>query len=259
MSNYCYTFPEKLVRGVIIDRPNRFVANCDISGEVVRAHCPVTGSIGGFNISGLECLLSAADKSSRGKRSTTHTLEAITLWEEKDKDFQWLGINQNRVNRYVENAIGQKLLNDIPSIFNTFTANNNSLVIRREPKIGESKLDFLINNNLVIEVKTPLRNLMLNIPEHVVVSGDATVGTDRMFRQLGDISDWLTAGNSHSALLISVFLYDGLPFTVPTLHNATYANTVARLEYLNGVGLERYQLNFIIDECGVKLLRIAPY
>lgn len=258
MNDYCYTFPRKLIRGRIIDRPNRFIVNCDIGGKIVRAHCPVTGSIGGFNISGLECLLNEADIKTRDKRSTTHTLEAINLWDENDKNFQWVGINQNRVNRYVEGAIGRNLLNNIPTIFNSFITNNNSLKLKREPKIGDSKLDFLINDNLAIEVKTPLRNLMIDIPEHIVVSGDATVGTDRMFRQLGDIGDWLAAGNGHTALLMSVFLYDGLPFTIPVSHNATYGNTVALLNHLKVMGLERYQLNFSIDEYGVRLLRVAP-
>jgi len=65
------TFPSRLLRGVVLARPNRFTmtVRLDDTGEVVLAHCPVTGTLGGlglaaFDGAGVPCLVSRAGASS---------------------------------------------------------------------------------------------------------------------------------------------------------------------------------------------------
>ena len=41
--------------------------------------------------------------------------------------------------------------------------------LKREQNLGESKLDFLINNNCYMEVKSPLHYLNINIPKYLEV------------------------------------------------------------------------------------------
>ena len=41
--------------------------------------------------------------------------------------------------------------------------------IKREVKLGDSKLDFVINNNCYLEVKSPLHNLNIKIPKYIAL------------------------------------------------------------------------------------------
>lgn len=124
-------FPTKLIRGIIVSRPNRFimmVENCQ-TGIVERCHCPVTGDIGylDFNKGGIPCLLSEPIKA--GQRSTAFTVEAISLNTDsgstsstaaaaaaknkkmhKQTPLQWIGINQVKANSYVQHFLAQGCL-----------------------------------------------------------------------------------------------------------------------------------------------------
>lgn len=106
-------FAEPLVRGVIESRPNRFVMMVRHGGKLYRCHCPVTGDISSldFNRGGIACLLS---KNESAKAKTDFTVEAISLdpmaaklKDSKACDTTWIGINQNRANRYVEHFLQQ--------------------------------------------------------------------------------------------------------------------------------------------------------
>lgn len=41
-------FQNPLRYGIIRARPNRFIMNVEVDGNVVEAHCPATGRIGGL-------------------------------------------------------------------------------------------------------------------------------------------------------------------------------------------------------------------
>ena len=66
--------------------------------QVLRCHCPATGSIGGlkaadWEAAGLPCLLSCAEAG--GKRKTGFTVEAISATH----GCSWIGVNQGRANK----------------------------------------------------------------------------------------------------------------------------------------------------------------
>ena len=59
------TFPQPLIRGTIVRRPNRFIIDVDLGGQVVPCHCPTTGRIGNLVLDGLPCLLSDSHSAAR--------------------------------------------------------------------------------------------------------------------------------------------------------------------------------------------------
>ncbi|ALV45086.1 hypothetical protein MB46_05760 [Arthrobacter alpinus] len=69
-------FPEELLSGTIIRRPNRFIIDVEIDGEQVSCHCPTTGRIGNLVLDDLPCLLSL---SRNPQRKTPFTVEAISV------------------------------------------------------------------------------------------------------------------------------------------------------------------------------------
>jgi len=156
-----YVFSERLLVGVIKKRPNRFVMMVNVSGSLERVHCPCTGNIGNldFEDSNIPCLLSI-NHSKTAK--TSHTVEAISLGNPDDAEFNWIGINQNRANRIVEHFLKAGALFG----FKTKTSSrkrklgDDDIVVKREVKIGSSRIDFQVDFKGVrylIEVKTPLQ------------------------------------------------------------------------------------------------------
>jgi sugar fermentation stimulation protein A len=94
-----YIFAKPLVEGLIKSRPNRFIMVVDIKGIQVRCHCPSTGRIGGLEFRNIPCLLSESDGNSR---KTRFTVEAFSLDPKSKRSKSWIGINQGRVNAFIE-------------------------------------------------------------------------------------------------------------------------------------------------------------
>jgi len=127
-----YAFSPELVEGLIVKRKNRFIFVVEIDDVAYECHCPVTGSIGNIVFNAIPCPLS---KSQGAGRKTPYTVEAISLDAPSAENKTWVGINQNLVNRYVENAFRSGLFADVVDRGDT---------ILREQVLGNSKLDFRI-------------------------------------------------------------------------------------------------------------------
>jgi sugar fermentation stimulation protein A len=229
-----YKFDRFLERGVIISHPNRFIMMVKKEGATIVCHCPSTGKIGSVVFDGVPCLLSS---SSSVKRKTTHTVEAISINGAKS----WIGINQNAVNRYIEHFFRIGALSGIVP---------NGHVILREQKIGDSKLDFRIENTYV-EVKTPLQFLALS--ESDQPSGMKCVNSvERFVRHVAELAQ--RCRKNENALMLVCFIYDAPIFTPParTEQNKIIGDAVR--QSLN-VGVKIWQANMSIDLGGVKLLK----
>ena len=156
-------FPEPLREGVILARPNRFIMDVDFGTSdegsapsgIVRCHCPAVSRIGGLDLAGRPCLVS---DSRNPKRKMPLTVEAFSLQRPDDPDKRWIGINQNASNRYVEHFLREGAFAAITGPVRT---------VRREVPLGDSRLDFLVNDDLYLEVKTPLVQMQTDIPPYV--------------------------------------------------------------------------------------------
>jgi sugar fermentation stimulation protein A len=229
-----YRFQNSLREGVVLSRPNRFVMIVRAGGRTIRCHCPTTGRLGDVEPSGIRCLYSA---SSRPSRKTSFTVEAISIDDQLKKS--WIGINQTAANRYVEFFIRNGQLSKMATG-----------EVKREVKLGRSRIDFLVGNTFV-EVKTPLIVLPLSVAAKRAKRSRFN-SFDRLIRHMGELSKSLSSGRR--AVMAMCYLYDAKPFRPPALDRTnSRILTAARLAQQSGV--ETWQVNLRVDRKGVTLIR----
>jgi sugar fermentation stimulation protein A len=132
-------FPSRLIRGVLVQRYKRFLADVRLeSGEIVTAHCTNTGSMLGCNEPGSAVYLSKSPNKGRKLAFT---------WEMIQVDRAWVGINTLHPNRLVAEAIEAGAITELRGY----------TTIRREVKVGaHSRLDLCLEGNrgcCFVEVK----------------------------------------------------------------------------------------------------------
>eukprot|EP00127_Corallochytrium_limacisporum_P000231 Clim_evm48s7 gene=Clim_evmTU48s7 len=166
-----YTYPQKLITGTVVDRPNRFVMNVILDENTderklaessrgdwklsrkktkptpVRCHCPNTGRISSIEFSGERVLV--LDCGERDTAKTRYTVEAFALKDDLGPVPKWIGINQNRSNRIMECLLKGNALEALVGGMVTS--------VRREVMVADSscRFDFLVNGDHLLEVKTP--------------------------------------------------------------------------------------------------------
>ncbi|MGI3225039.1 DNA/RNA nuclease SfsA [Streptomyces sp. GTA36] len=232
-------FPAPLVEATVVRRPNRFIVEVEVAGDVVACHCPTTGRIGNLVLDGLPCLLSRADNPAR---KTPYTVEAVSVTVPGAGEMAWIGINQNAVNRYVEQALAHHLLPDIAT----------PAEVSREQTLGASRLDFLLDDATYVEVKTPLENLQVPLGDHVKTRPvKPMASTDRFVKHIGELGASLAA--HQRAVLLVCFQYDNPGFEVlkSTRHETVKAEVAKAVES----GVEIWQINFHLDQTGVRVQR----
>jgi len=131
-------FPSKLVRGILIQRYKRFLADVELEdGTVVVAHCTNSGSMKTCIEEGAPVYLSPAKDP---KRKTKYTWEMIYI------NNAWIGVNTLVPNKLAFDAIVE---NQIPKLVGYTT-------VKREVKFGDSRFDIYCENDskkCFVEVK----------------------------------------------------------------------------------------------------------
>jgi sugar fermentation stimulation protein A len=239
MSTERYTFKEALVEGSIISRPNRFIMNVLIDGEVRRCHCPTTGRIGDITFRDVPCLV---EKSKDSDRSTWGTVEALSLDPSESAERSWIGIDQGRANDYVSFFIGSGQMGRMLETPKT---------VRREVKMGASRIDFLIDGEIIVEVKTPLHMLKVKgHPDHSSTKGFTSF--ERTMRHFTEISDHISEGKRGIVLLC--FMYDAIRFQAPNANGRLSEEMKETVRRATFKGVENWQVNLKLDRTGVSLL-----
>ncbi|HEY3420471.1 MAG TPA: DNA/RNA nuclease SfsA [Methanomassiliicoccales archaeon] len=234
-----YRFREELVEGLITSRPNRFIMNVMLDGNDHRCHCPTTGRIGDISFRNVPCLV---EKSNDPQRSTWGTVEAFSLDPPEKPDKSWVGIDQGRANDFVSFFIGsdqmRKLLGPVKTV-------------KREVKIGDSRIDFLINGDTLVEVKTPLHMLRVKgYPDHVSTEGFTSF--ERTMRHFTEISEHISEGKRGIVLLC--FIFDALRFQPPNASGKLSEEMQKAVGRAIDKGVENWQVNLRLDRTGVELL-----
>lgn len=237
-------FPEPLREGVILARPNRFIMDVDFGGgEVARCHCPVVSRIGGLDLAGRPCLVS---DSHNPKRKMALTVEAFSLDLPGAAQKRWIGINQNASNRYVEHFLAAGAFNGLLGPVRE---------VRREVPLGDSKLDFLVNDAVYLEVKTPLVQIQTDIPAYVPRLPEAPFSsTERAMRHLRELAGSLK--DHERAVILYCLYYENFGFQF--YHGTTYDEVQATVRACEKAGVELVQANFSIDQRGVALKEFFP-
>lgn len=234
-----YRFGEKLKEGLIKSRPNRFIMNVLIKGKVEKCHCPSTGRIGGIKFEDIPCLLS---ESKTPERKTRYTVEAFSLDDPKKAKKSWIGINQTKANEYVEFFIKSGLLKKMLGTVKT---------VKREVKLGRSRIDFLINGKDYLEVKTQLMLIPTQGHRNHREREGPPMRSDRILRHFEDTSRSITAGSRAIFLLCN--LYNAVPFAVPRPETAN-RKIIRVARRASTRGLETWQINLRIGKEGITFI-----
>jgi sugar fermentation stimulation protein A len=132
-------FPSRLIRGTLVQRYKRFLADVRLrNGEVVTVHCTNTGSMLGCMTPGSAVLIS---RSPNLNRKLAYTWEMIRI---KDA---WVGINTMHPNRLVADAVAAGMISEL----------HGYEAVRREVKVSaHSRLDLCLRCDIglcYVEVK----------------------------------------------------------------------------------------------------------
>ncbi len=73
--------------------------NVKINDDIVMCHFPSTGSIGSLKFDHIPCLVS---ENINKNRKTKYTVDAISLDSMEINNKEWIGINQSKINYYIE-------------------------------------------------------------------------------------------------------------------------------------------------------------
>ena len=233
-----YRFARPLTEGVIESRPNRFITVVKIGSTTVNCHCPATGRIGDIVFKNIPCLLTEHDDDSRKTRCT---VEAISLDPIEINDKTWIGINQAMANRYLEYFMVTRQLEGILG---------DSQDIKREVKLGKSRIDFKIGNTFV-EVKSPLTEIPYS-PNVGHRKLPPMTSFDRLIKHFGELTN--SIGSGEGAILLLCYQFDAPPFHPPPMDHSNEKIEKAAMD-AERRGLENWQVNLKIDRSGVSLLR----
>ena len=234
-------FDQKLIKSTIKSRINRFIFIIEIDGEEVEAHCPTGGIIASLSrkdIKDLPCLVS--DHGSNTSRRTRYTVEALSL----DDGKTYMGINQTKSNRYVEEFLKDK---EVASKLQISDA------IKREKRLGNSRIDFKVDD-CYIEVKTMVAEYYCEPSDKLkALMRQPHPSVERMQKHVNELANELKAHNSRAAI-ITVFQYDAPTFE-PPVDDPVYADFVEDLKSAKAAGLKQYQMNIKLTEEYAELVR----
>lgn len=234
-----YKFKQELQEGILVRRSNRFTMEVLIDDEIIKCHCPTTGRIGNIELKNIACLISHSDNT---QRKLAYTVEAISCDQLDKKDKNWIGINQILSNKLIEFFLKNHELDRMISDF---------CEIKREVKLGDSKLDFLIGN-IYIEVKTPLTTIHVKYGENIKEKSTTPFSSTERFTK--HINELLVSLDSHKrAILLTVYQYD-MTEIKPHQKSTHYIEVHNAMKTAISKGIETWIINFRFTPKGVYLL-----
>ena len=189
------------------------------------------------------CLLS---KIKNEKRATPYTVEAISLDKLNEKNKKWFGINLVGSNKYIEYFLKNNM-------FNKIIKNINS--IKREKRLGNSKIDFIINNNCYLEVKTFLEILRVKTPEYTKLKKINKINPGDIFiEHMIELSDSLTGNERAIILLVFQYKEDNIEINIDKKLINGFDKFKKAFNKFNNSGCELWQANLSINEKGISLI-----
>ncbi|MFZ5511113.1 MAG: DNA/RNA nuclease SfsA [Pseudomonadota bacterium] len=149
-------FAAPLIEGRLLRRYQRFLADVDLGGAVVTAHCPNTGSMLGCAQAGSRVWLSRHDS---GTRKYAHT------WELVEAGGVLVGINTARTNRLVEEAVGAGVIAELAGYRR----------LRREVRYGAegSRIDLLLESDDRPPCYVEIKNVTAAVQDGIALFPDA--------------------------------------------------------------------------------------
>ncbi len=185
LKGYTMKLKEKLILAEFVNRPNRFLAQVNVSGELVMAHVPNTSRLTELAIPGVRVGVSYHDDE---KRKTKYSLRMM------EKEGAWYSIDSQLPNDLVEEAIRNNVIETAA----------NAQVVEREKTFGNSRFDFKVTDEkgetLYIEVK----GVTL---EEDGIGHFPGAPTTRGVKHLNELVEVVNAG--HRAAVVFVLQFNG--------------------------------------------------
>ena len=123
---------DNIKRAVFIDRPNRFIAHCEVDGAVETVHVKNTGRCRELLVPGAEVWVQESDNPNRKTRYD------LILVQKGDRLVNMDSLAPNKLFReYVESGMFPQKVTSI----------------RSEYSHGDSRFDFLLDDDILVEVK----------------------------------------------------------------------------------------------------------
>jgi sugar fermentation stimulation protein A len=168
-------FPAPLIKGTLVRRYKRFLADVDLGGETVTAHCANPGSMLGLAEPGMTVWLSPASNPERKLRYTWELVRAGTAT---------VGINTAHPNGLVAEAIGDGTIAELAGYDR----------LRREVKYGRnSRIDILLEKDGAPPCYVEVKNVHLSRAPGLAEFPDSV--TARGAKHLAEMSDMVAAGS----------------------------------------------------------------
>lgn len=230
-------FEQTLIRGRLIKRYKRFLADVRIATGVVTVHCPNTGSMMGCARPGSAVRLSTSDNPGR---RYPHT------WEMVRAGRVWVGINTILANRVAAEAIGAGLIPDLAGYDR----------LERERPLGDSsRVDILLSGPGQRQCYVEVKNVTL-VEDGVASFPDAV--TARGLKHLRELIEVIRKGRGkvRAAMLYLVQRTDGHSFRAADAIDPEYA---AGLDRAARAGVEVYPLLARVSPTGITPVKLLPW
>jgi sugar fermentation stimulation protein A len=226
-------FGQTLIKGQLIRRYKRFLADVAVGGEVITVHCPNTGSMLGCTRPGSAVRLSTSDNPNR---RYPHTWEMVRVGR------AWVGLNTILANRIAAEAIEQGV---IPAL-SGFDR------LERERPLGESsRVDILLSGPDDRRCYVEVKNTTL-AEDGVAMFPDAV--TERGLKHLRELTEVVRQGH-RAAMLYLVQRTDCHGFRPAAHIDPAYADSLARA---TAAGVEVHPLLARVSPAGITPLGTLP-
>jgi sugar fermentation stimulation protein A len=172
-------FPAPLIQGTLLKRYKRFLADVDLGGEMVTAHCANPGSMLGLAEPGSTVWLSQSDNP---KRKLKYSWELVEV--DLGAGPTLVGINTAHPNALVAEAIKNNTISELsgyPSL-------------RREVKYGtNSRIDILLEDEVLKRCYVEIKNVHLMRNAGQAEFPDSV--TARGAKHLGELTEMVRQGH----------------------------------------------------------------
>ena len=112
--------------------------------------------------------------------------------------------------------------------------------IRREVKLGNSKLDFKVDD-IYLEIKTPLQTLQIEYDDNIQTKPVKPFSsTDRFVKHINELTNSLN--HNERAILLNTFQYDNPGYRIIN-RSTNYESVKSNVENCVRNGLEMWQVN----------------
>jgi sugar fermentation stimulation protein A len=230
-------FDQTLVRGRLIRRYKRFLADVSLESGVITVHCPNTGSMMGCTRPGSAVRLSTSDNPGR---RYPHTWEMVRVGR------AWVGINTILANRVAAEAVSSGLIPDLAGYDR----------LERERPLGESsRVDILLSGPGSHTCYVEVKNVTL-ADEGVARFPDAV--TARGLKHLRELAAVVRRGRGkvRAAMLYLVQRTDCHSFRTAHSIDPEYAAGLLRAVR---AGVEVYPLLARVSPSGITPIKLIPW